>query len=394
MDGKVYDEFVYTGPGTLCGRYLRLFWQPVYRACDLAPGHAVTVEIMSEKLTVYRGEGGEPHVVTHRCAHRGTQLSTGWVEGDCIRCLYHGWKYDATGQCVEQPGEDPAAASHVRIRAYPTREYLGLIFAYLGEGEPLPLRRFLDFEAAGVLAAGVPEYWPCNYFNRIDNASDGAHVPWTHRESLRRVGTQLPIVGARQSEETEYGVRSTTIAPGRPVSYIHFHWPNINQNRSFARVEGSLEDAANLYVDRLFWRVPVNDYNSVSFVVDLVPLTGDAGEAYRERRRKAEEDEAVDLRALGDAILAGKTRLRDMDPNISIYKLFWLEDYVAQCGQGPIPDRSQDRLVGVDRGVALIRKIYERELRRLAAGQPPKEWKSVSGLQHTAEPEKVTSAGG
>ena len=69
-----------------------------------------------------------------RCAHRGTQLSTGWVEGDCVRCFYHGWKYDGAGQCVELPAEDPASRQ-VRIASYPTEEYLGLIFAYLGEGE-------------------------------------------------------------------------------------------------------------------------------------------------------------------------------------------------------------------------------------------------------------------
>ncbi|HLY64456.1 MAG TPA: Rieske 2Fe-2S domain-containing protein, partial [Chloroflexota bacterium] len=76
-----------TGPGTLAGRYLRLFWQPVYRSVDLAPGQAVPIAILGERFTLYRGEEGAPHLVAFRCAHRGTQLSTGWVEGDCIRCL-------------------------------------------------------------------------------------------------------------------------------------------------------------------------------------------------------------------------------------------------------------------------------------------------------------------
>lgn len=79
------ESIVYTGPGTLAGRYLRMFWQPVYRAEDLAPGRAMPIRIMSEDFTLYRGEGGIPHVVAFRCAHRGTQLSAGWVEEDCIR---------------------------------------------------------------------------------------------------------------------------------------------------------------------------------------------------------------------------------------------------------------------------------------------------------------------
>src|SRR6266516_7652178 len=134
-------DFVHTGPGTLAGRYLRMFWQPVHLAEDLKPGRAVPIRIMSEEFTLYRGENG-PHLLAFRCAHRGTQLSTGWVEGDEIRCFYHGWKYDGSGQCVEQPAEPEPFCQRIKIKSYPLQEYLGLIFAYLGEGEPPPLPRY------------------------------------------------------------------------------------------------------------------------------------------------------------------------------------------------------------------------------------------------------------
>src|SRR4051794_20493761 len=92
-------SYVQTGPGTVAGRYMRMFWQPVYRAQDLAPGRAVPVQVMGEHLTLYRGaepsadtplpnpplRGPQAHLVAFRCAHRGTQLSVGWVEDDCIR---------------------------------------------------------------------------------------------------------------------------------------------------------------------------------------------------------------------------------------------------------------------------------------------------------------------
>ncbi len=380
-----WTDFVHTGPGTLAGRYLRTFWQPVYRSQDLPAGRAVPVRILGADLTLYRGESGDAHLVAPRCAHRGTQLSTGWVEGDCIRCLYHGWKYDASGQCVEQPGEDEGFAAKIRIRGYPTEEYLGLIFAYLGEGQTPPVRRFPDFEREGVLAAGPPEHWPCNYFNRIDNAPDGGHVPWTHRESLTRAGGRRASGATRSAEETEYGVRSLASAPGEPVHYIHFHMPNINQNRSAARVEGSLEDAAKLWVDRIFWRVPVDDGNCVSFVVDLVPLTGQAGEAYRERRRQAEESQTASLQEIAESILAGKMHIRDVDQSLSTYKLFWLEDYVVQCGQGPTADRDHEHLGRIDVGVILLRKVWQRELKALAEGHPLKQWTEPPGLGDMSE---------
>src|SRR5437879_4991968 len=109
-----HDEFAYTGPGMLAGRYLRMFWQPVYVSKELEPGQAVPLHILDEDFTLYRGATGVAHVLDPRCAHRGTQLSTGWVEDDCIRCFYHGWKYDGSGACVEQPAEDSGFAAKVR----------------------------------------------------------------------------------------------------------------------------------------------------------------------------------------------------------------------------------------------------------------------------------------
>src|SRR6185436_6367596 len=110
-------DFVHAGPGTLAGRFLRSFWQPVRCSYELGAGKALPVRIMNENLTLYRGQSGKAYMVADRCAHRGTQLSVGWIEDECIRCFYHGWKYDGTGQCVEQPAEDEAFAKKIKIRS-------------------------------------------------------------------------------------------------------------------------------------------------------------------------------------------------------------------------------------------------------------------------------------
>jgi 5,5'-dehydrodivanillate O-demethylase oxygenase subunit len=112
---------------------------------------------MGEDFTLYRGESGKSYVVDFRCAHRQTQLSVGWVEEDCIRCFYHGWKYDGSGQCVEIPGEEESVAGKVRIKSYPVQEYLGLIFVYFGAGEPPPLPRYPECEGPGILDALTKE---------------------------------------------------------------------------------------------------------------------------------------------------------------------------------------------------------------------------------------------
>src|SRR5581483_12133900 len=145
-----WQDYAHIGQGTLAGRYLRSFWQPVYLSKELPAGRAKPVRILDTDLTLYRGEGGAVHAVAFRCAHRGTQLSTGWVEGDEIRCFYHGWKYDAMGQCTEQPAEPEPFCNRIRIRSYPVQEYLGLVFVYLGEGEPPELPRYPTFAEEGI----------------------------------------------------------------------------------------------------------------------------------------------------------------------------------------------------------------------------------------------------
>ncbi len=176
-----FEDLISTGPGSLAGKFMRRFWHPIHRAEELLPGQAKPIQIMSERFTLYRGDSGTPHVVDFRCPHRGTQLSAGWVEGDSIRCMYHGWCFNAEGQCTEQPAEEKSFAAKIRIRSYPTREYLGLIFAYFGEGAAPAFPRYRHMEEDGVLEVLSTEIWPCNFFQRIDNNGDTYHVPFVHR---------------------------------------------------------------------------------------------------------------------------------------------------------------------------------------------------------------------
>jgi 5,5'-dehydrodivanillate O-demethylase len=360
-------DFVHTGPGTLAGRYLRSFWQPVYRAQDLLPGRTMPIRILGEQFTLYRGESGTPHLTAFRCAHRGTQLSVGWIEGDCIRCRYHGWMYDATGQCVEQPGEDPSFAARVRIASYPTQEYLGLIFAYLGQGEPPPLRRYPDFDAPGVFEADPPEIWSCNYFNRAEN--DPSHVYWTHKESNRR--RNMPERPWNPAEnryvETDYGF---ALPKGRTS---HFHMPNTMQLKTAVRVPGY----ERLAEYRLVWHMPIDDEQCVAFDVNLVPgLTGEEGERFRAARRALQEDDPQAPLDFAESVLAGRARVEDMESAFGTYKTFWIEDYVTLVGQGAIPDRAQERLGVTDQWMVLKRMLWQRELKALAEGRPLKEWTS------------------
>jgi len=94
---------VRSGSATLGGRYLRAFWQPVFHSADLAAGDVTPLRVMGQDFALYRSAGGNPVLVDARCPHRGAQLSAGWVDGDSLRCFYHGWRFGADGACLEQP---------------------------------------------------------------------------------------------------------------------------------------------------------------------------------------------------------------------------------------------------------------------------------------------------
>jgi len=369
------EDIVHTGPGALAGRYMRSFWQPVFLSRHLQAGHAVPIRVMSEDFTLYRGEGGAAHVVAFRCAHRGTQLSTGWVEGDCIRCFYHGWKYDGSGLCVEQPAEDAGFAAKVRIRSYPTREYLGLVFAFLGEGEAPSLPRYPEFEQAGVLNATT--YWrACNYFNNVENALDPVHTAFVHRTG---VFTDNGLISVPQvsGEESTWGITMRGVRPSGMVRVNQFGMPNVLH----IQIVSEFPDAG--WLDALAWRVPIDDEQHRSFNVNLAHLSGEPVERYRRHLAEREAALATDgeLAGLSEAVMRGEIHVDDLKGRPD---LVGIQDYVAQVGQGAIADREDERLGRSDLMVILLRKIWLRELRALAEGRPLKTWTKPLELTATA----------
>jgi len=362
-----YRDFVHTGPGTLAGRYLRMFWQPVCCAHELPLGRAMPIRIMGEEFTLYRGQSGAPYLVANRCAHRGTQLSVGWVEEDCIRCFYHGWKYDGSGQCVEQPAEPKPFAEKIRIAGYPAREYIGLIFAHLGGGRPPPFARYPKLESPEICLDVAGWKRICNYFNNIDNSLDSAHVRFVHSRHRETARDQIvlgdPTIAV---EESEWGIRRYVKYPNGKDVTAFYGMPNINY------LNGQVVDPEIKRADVLIFKVPVDDENHIHFEVRGIPLTGERGREWIMRRREKRGKEAAERPELVQAVLAGRLRLEDIDPARTDYVI--IEDEVAQRGQGAIADRDHEHLGRSDSGVILLRRIWERELRALAEGRPLKQW--------------------
>ena len=369
-------DFVHTGPGTLAGKYLRRFWQPVYLSSELTTGYAVPIRIMGEDFTLYRGESGAAYVVEFRCAHRGTQLSVGWVEQDCIRCFYHGWKYDGTGQCVEQPAESESFAQKIKIRSCPTKEYLGLIFAYFGEDAAPPFTRYAELEEAGEIDVGSYIRY-CNYFNTLENGIDQTHVPFTHAKSnFTKFGLNwdIPQITA---EETDYGIAMHGRRKDGKVRVNHYLMPNI------LYIKGSPESGQEGWREAFAWRVPVDDESHRSFNIALIHVSGDAAQRLRERQRQQQEIivKLPSANEMAARVLAGKISVHDIDERSDLVNI---QDHVAQEGQGAIPDRDAERLGRSDVAIILLRQIWRRELGALAQGGALKQWRRPEKLVATS----------
>ena len=369
-------DFVHTGPGTLAGRYLRMFWHPVYVSQELRTGYAVPIHIMGESFTLYRGASGRAYIVDFRCAHRGTQLSVGWVENDCIRCFYHGWKYDGAGQCIEQPAENESFTQKITIRSCPTQEYLGLIFAYFGAGAAPPLPSYPELQEDGEIDVGT-YIRHCNYFNTLENGIDQAHVPFTHAKSnFTKFGLNwdVPKITA---EETDYGVAMYGTRANGVARVNHYLMPNI------LYIKGSPESAKEGWREAFAWRVPVDDVSHRSFNIALIHVSGDAALRFRERQRLQEEtiSKLPSAHVMAAAALAGQLSVHDIEERPDLVNI---QDHVAQEGQGTIPNRETERLGRSDTAIILMRQIWRRELRALAEGKPLKQWSRPGRLVATS----------
>ena len=164
------------------GELLRRYWQPIGAAVELDDNPVKPVKLLGESLVLYRDRQGRFGLIGDTCPHRRTSMLYGIPEEEGLRCPYHGWMFNGTGQCIEMPAEAPDSTfpSRVKMPGYPVQELCGLIFAYLGP-EPVPLLPRWDmFVWDNVLRDIGSTIIPCNWLQIMENSLDPVHVEWLH----------------------------------------------------------------------------------------------------------------------------------------------------------------------------------------------------------------------
>jgi nitrite reductase/ring-hydroxylating ferredoxin subunit len=342
-----------TGAGTPCGEYLRRYWQPVAFARDLGDVPR-RIRIMGEDLVVFRDRSGRVGLLQLHCTHRGTSLEFGITMERGLRCCYHGWVFDVDGRILQTPGEPAESTLRHRLcqGAYPTHEFSGLVFAYMGPPELRPAFPVYDtFELSGLeLHPAAGFMLPCNWLQVKDNSMDPVHTSFLHAlSSGYHFTAAFGELAELEWQETAYGM--IYIATRRVddlvwVRVCDFMAPNVHQ---FTR---ELEEATRERIAYrpvvIRWAVPLDDTHTMNFELAQVdPAWGLDAAAIARPGFGQSADRSYEE--------------RQRHPG----------DYDAQSSQRTIAVHDLEHLASTDRGVIMLRKIVRDGIRAVEAGETP-----------------------
>lgn len=339
------------GRGTPAGELLRRYWHPVAVAKELTEEQPTKfVRLLGEDLVLFQDRQGRVGLVADRCSHRGASLLYGRVEERGIACAYHGWLYDVEGNCVECPAEPAGSKFHLTVRhpAYPVQKFVGLYWAYLGP-RPAPLIPKYDVWAkkGGRRKIVVYPLLDANWFQVMENSVDPAHLQILHQETAMRARkpastTRGFIDDVEKSEfyEVPYGITKRRHYKRGVVDEHPLIFPNILRQGDATQI-----------------RVPVDDTHTLIYFVHFIPGGGAGAEE--------EEPEVLYLPPFKDPPerLHPFTRFRT--------DLVLAQDHMVWETQGPIADRTRERLATSDRGVVMLREIMMQEIDKVRQGLDP-----------------------
>ena len=350
-------ELTQVGPGTPMGELMRRYWHPVAAAAELDDKPTKPVRILGEDLVLYRDRSGTLGLIERLCAHRRVDLSYGIPEEHGLRCMYHGWRYDETGQCVEQPFEetvrpDGRFKEKVKVAGYPVEELGGLVFAYLGP-QPAPLVPRWDqlVRDNAVREICIAEL-PCNWLQCQENSLDPLHNEWLHayygnvvRNDLHELppnrGTHLKIGFdvfehgiIKRRVEAGYTEKDDDWREGHPIMF-----PNIllvgDEVKSTFQFRVPVDDEHTYHVSYYTWGAAPG---ATAPVQERVP--------YR----------YVPLKDASDRY---------------IVDILFNQDYMAWVTQGNIARRDLEKLGESDVGIIMYRKLLQNQMALVADGGDP-----------------------
>jgi len=380
------DLMTRVGPGTPAGALLRNYWQPVALADEFDGRRDVKpVTLLGERFVLFRDERGRYGLLDRHCPHRQADLAYGRLEDGGLRCAFHGWLFDVEGRCLETPAE-PAGSrlcEHVRQRSHPVVERSGILFAWLGEGEPSAFPHFDCFAAPATHTFAFKGYWDCNWLQALEVGIDPAHASFLHRyfedeDPATSYGKQfrgrpsdsdLPITRVLREYDrpeitvarTDYGIRLVTLR-------------RIDEHKTHGRATHILFPQAfvipmNAEMTITQWHVPTDDRGCYWYSI-FTSFTAPVDKAtMREQRLKT-------YPAPGYRPIHGRHDGWGFDPEEQRTRTYTgmgfdinIHDQWACESPGPVADRTKENLGSTDKGIVLYRRLLVDAIRKAAKGE-------------------------
>jgi phthalate 4,5-dioxygenase oxygenase subunit len=366
---EINDLLTQTGPGTPMGEVFRQYWIPALLAEELPEDDCpqVRVKLLSERMIAFRDSEGRYGLIDEFCAHRGASLWFGRNEEGGLRCAYHGWKFDVTGQAVEIPSEPENSnfCSHVRLRAYPLVKIGDVLWTHMGDPAKRPPMPEFEFALVAAEQNYTSKRWQeSNWLQAFEGGIDSSHVSWLHSGGLKNdplfkgaKGNEYNMrdfrpffevadaegglfVGARRNAEedsyywriTPWVMPSFTLVPPRGDHPMHGHW----------------------------W-IPIDDDNCWAYSFDYHPtrpLSDTELAAMRAGHGVHSENIPGTSRPMANKdndYLMDREAQRRGD-TFSGVKGIAMQDASLQESMGPVVDRSKERLVSADAGIIKARQ--------------------------------------
>jgi phthalate 4,5-dioxygenase oxygenase subunit len=375
------------GPGTPGGIFFRRYWLPACLSTELPEndGAPLRVRLLGENLIAFRDTDGNVGLVEAYCPHRRAPLYFGRNEECGLRCVYHGWKFDRNGDCVDMPSE-PAGTTlqaKVKILAYPTVEKGGVIWTYMGPKDEQPPEPDYEWLRAPPEKRNVSKTFEnCNWLQGLEGGLDTAHSSFAHNNHMgdKNVLRQRDRAPRIDVERTDYGYNYVSQRDmgdeGLYVRVYHYVMPAQQMRANTMGWFGGRNEVPRL--DGHIW-MPIDDhtthvYNWNCAYNSTIEMT-DAWKAKRE----------ADMVRGVDDIIPGTFRLKKNQSNDYLVDRAMqktqnftgivgvnTQDFALQEGMGPICDRSKEFLGSSDKAIVAMRRILLEGIAAAENGDTPR----------------------
>ena len=374
-----------TGPGTPMGNAMRRYWVPACLSTEIAEpdGAPVRVKLMGEELVAFRDTEGRIGLVEEYCPHRRVSLYFGRNEECGLRCVYHGWKFDVGGACIDQLNEpeEHQFKHKVRLVAYPTCELGGIVWAYLGPADKIPpLPKFAWTQAPQDRRNVTKVIEQCNWLQALEGGIDTSHAPILHRlltDSSTRGGLKPsnPFVRGKapslRVDLTDYGYLYAGVRPlGEQQIHVrtyHFILP-FHQIRPSRSESGLRTDAGHIWV-------PIDDHTCM--VYNWIYSTGDGALTAEDRLERNLGNGPLHVDPTTFRSFQNRSNNYGLDRQVQKTESYSgidginQQDRALQESMGPIVDRSREMLGPADKAIIQARKLLREAVKAVEAGRSP-----------------------